>query len=144
MSGKLYSAAFRETLRTFRWAIAILLLTTGLLALGSVFSGKLTREIISIRPFFAALKETGDLHVYRQVVSDYGEYWIDKDGRVNAVYGKRSVKFVSVATVDAVVPLDHVRYEVSYAERKISITLPSPIIQRANIDEELSYVWESS
>lgn len=82
-----------------------------------------------------------DLHMARIIVSDIHDYRLNANGEI-VEEGGETVKYVSVSTVDASLPVSKIRTDRN--DNGLVICLPPIDIQEAKIQEELSFLWDDS
>jgi hypothetical protein len=95
-------------------------------------------------PLLTELRRIGDLHLCRFVVSDRTVYHLREDGSIGYLTGDGgTVDYVSVGTVDALVPLSGVTLRSDEVSGALVVEVPEIRVAPGVTDENASFVWRA-
>lgn len=126
-----------------RFVIPVTLLIMSLIVLSFSFfyPGKESYEIANTPPSLRELKKINELHIYRYIVSDEKNWHVDSKGNVDQ-NGDEKVRYVSIATVDAIIPMVKVKLDYNSDNNLLTIDIPEIQIKNGVILEDLSFIWK--
>lgn len=139
--------ARRRVLRLLAGGVAVLVVVLAVLQLGGLISNPFQRETQD-RSGPVLVKSITDLSRYEAATGSF-QVVVDIEHDIkhvpSAIAGQRTL-FVAAGTVDAYVDfagLSEKTIKVDEEKKTVQITLPQPQLERANLDQEHSYVFST-